>query len=71
METKFVPLMVRVCGAAPGLAEVGERLVIVGTGLEVLLKAGVASVLPPPPAQEVDHKANAMQAVAIITTLPW
>jgi hypothetical protein len=33
VERKFVPLMVRVCAAAPAVAELGERLVMVGAGL--------------------------------------
>jgi hypothetical protein len=32
-ETKFEPLIVRVCAVAPATAEAGERLAIVGTGL--------------------------------------
>src|SRR5208282_5735555 len=33
VETKFVPLMLSVCAAAPALAEEGDRLAIVGTRL--------------------------------------
>jgi hypothetical protein len=57
--------MVSVCAAAPAVAELGERLVMVGTGLVV--NSGTASVAPPP--QEVDHKAMAMKAPARITAL--
>ena len=32
-ETKFVPLMVRVCPAAPAVAEVGDKVPMAGTGL--------------------------------------
>jgi len=30
--TKFVPLIVKVCAAAPAVAELGDRLLIFGTG---------------------------------------
>ena len=33
IETKFVPLIVNVCAAAPAAAADGERLEIAGTGL--------------------------------------
>ena len=36
LERKFVPLIVKVCAAAPGAAEVGERLVMVGAGLSTV-----------------------------------
>jgi hypothetical protein len=58
--------MVSVYSPAPAVAELGDRLVIAGTGL--LVETGMASVAPPP--HDVDHIAMAMQAVARIPTLP-
>ena len=47
METKLVPLMVKVCAAAPAVAEVGERVVMVGTVLfTVRVKLFVAVPVP-------------------------
>ena len=48
---KFVPVTVSVWAAAPAITELGERLVMVGTGL--LAGAGftvkvLAAVVPPP-----------------------
>jgi hypothetical protein len=68
VERKFVPLIVSVCAAAPTVAELGDRLVMVGTGSVV--ESGTAAVAPPPP-QEMEHRAMAMQAVARITTFLW
>jgi hypothetical protein len=48
LERKFVPLMVSVSAAAPAVAEDGERLVMLGTGLD-----GGGTELPPPPPQAV------------------
>ncbi len=56
METKFVPLIVSVCAAAPALAEAGERLVIVGTRL--LTVKFTAVELPPPGAGSVTTTEN-------------
>jgi hypothetical protein len=33
VETKFDPLMIRVCAAAPAVAEAGETLMMAGAGL--------------------------------------
>jgi len=46
VETKFVPLMVSVCAAAPAFAEDGDRVVIAGTRL---FTVNVAAVDGPPP----------------------
>jgi hypothetical protein len=50
LERKFVPLMVRVCAAAPTVVEEGERLVILGTGFD----GGGGEELPPPPPQDTE-----------------
>ena len=44
--TKFVPVIVSVSAAAPSVAELGERLVIVGTGLFTVKLTGIEA--PPP-----------------------
>jgi hypothetical protein len=50
VETKFVPLTVNVCVAAPAMAEEGERPVTLGTGFNV---GGVEELPPPPPPQDI------------------
>ena len=46
VETKLVPLMVKVCAAAPAVAEAGESVVIVGTWL-LTVKLTVFEAPPP------------------------
>jgi hypothetical protein len=45
---KFVPLIVRVCAGAPAVAEVGDRLVIVGRGLVAVTVKFTVFETPPP-----------------------
>jgi hypothetical protein len=47
LERKFVPLMVRVCAVAPAVAEVGDRVVMAGTGLVMIVEA------PPQPVARI------------------
>jgi hypothetical protein len=60
---KFMPLMVNVCAAAPTVTEEGERLVILGTGLDV----GGVGELPPPPPPQADVRREKSAAVANTT----
>lgn len=50
VDSKLVPLMVSICAAAPALAEEGERVVMLGTGLG---GGGEDDPPPPPPAQDI------------------
>jgi hypothetical protein len=45
------------------------KLMVVELKEKPAVETGTAAVLPPPP-QDVDHKATAMQAAARITALP-
>jgi O-methyltransferase involved in polyketide biosynthesis len=57
LDMKFVPLMVRVCTAAPAVTEEGERVVILGTGFD-----GGGEELPPPPLPPQDAKTPELSA---------
>ena len=48
MERKFFPFMVKVCAAAPTVADEGERLVMAGTGL---LTVKLIEFEAPPPGE--------------------
>ena len=62
MERKFVPLMVRVCAAAPAVADVGESEVAVGSGL---LMVKVRALDVPPPGEGFSTVTEAVPPVAM------
>jgi hypothetical protein len=62
LDMKFVPVMVNVCAAAPAVTEDGERLVMLGRGLDV---GGAGEPPPPPPPQEEMRRE---QTAAVVIT---
>ena len=65
LEIKFVPLTVRVKAVPPAVADVGLRLVVVGTGLSGTLIVKVWELEVPPPGVGLKTVTRAVPAVAM------
>jgi hypothetical protein len=63
--TKLVPLTVNVNAAPPAVAELGERLVVVGTGLLLALIVNVCALEVPPPGAGLNTVSDAVPATAM------
>jgi len=59
LDMKLVPLIVNVCAAVPAVTEDGERLVMLGMGLDV---GGGVELPPPPPQDDMRRQESAVVA---------